>query len=281
MASQDAPPKASRLAPPSLFVPPSRNISTTDLSTERPPTSRTPTSTRAPLLRQRSTTKGNQAEAVAPPTSEPSTAGSPRQAPSNQHQQTRRRTRKSSSTSQTWAELQNTLEEVELSAASGANVFGAEHSRALEELRKAQVELAKAWARGEEGEEQGNENGIGEGLSLHNEGSQPNMREASAVLASDRSSKMGAGGSQRAGKDTGAGTKFGSKKSQLEEETENDILLARKRRLANDKYFERVNKGVVDVVAKLEIVADKMGEVELESQEIWGDKDSLDSESVV
>ena len=71
---------------------------------------------------------------------------------------------------------------------------------------------------------------------------------------------------------------FGGK-SQLEEETENDILLARRRRLANDRYFERVNKGVVDVVAKLEDVAKRMGGVEMESKEIWGEGDSMESGS--
>lgn len=36
-----------------------------------------------------------------------------------------------------WAEMQTTLEEVELNAVSGTHVFGAEHSKALEGLRAA------------------------------------------------------------------------------------------------------------------------------------------------
>jgi septum formation topological specificity factor MinE len=60
----------------------------------------------------------------------------------------------------------------------------------------------------------------------------------------------------------------------LEEETEQDILLARNRREANDKYFQRVNEGVLDVVAKLEEVANAMKAVEQESRDIWGETDS-------
>jgi septum formation topological specificity factor MinE len=74
----------------------------------------------------------------------------------------------------------------------------------------------------------------------------------------------GGGGQERAGGE------------EVEEETEVDILLARKRREANDRYFQRVNQGVLDVVSKLEEVAIAMREVELESKELWGD----DNESV-
>lgn len=274
MSTQDGGVKNKRLAPPSLFVPPSRNISTTDLNLSQQ-TTRSSISNRNPLLRQRST----QAEPLLSSSSEPSTAASPRQAPVTSEKQDKARSRRISTTERTWVELQNTLEEVELSAASVTNVFGPDHSRALEELRKAQVELARAWARGEEGEEEGDDSAAGDGLSGHKEGEQSGLRGASAVLASDRSQTIDSGAGQGAGKDAGQ-TKSGSKKTQLEEETENDILLARKRRLANDKYFDRVNKGVADVVAKLEIVADKMGGVEMESQDIWGDKDSLDNGSV-
>lgn len=48
-----------------------------------------------------------------------------------------------------WAEMQATLEEVELSASGGTHVFGAEHDRKLLELRTAQIALAQAWARSE------------------------------------------------------------------------------------------------------------------------------------
>ena len=45
-------------------------------------------------------------------------------------------------------------------------------------------------------------------------------------------------------------------------------------REANDKYFQRVNEGVLDVVAKLEEVASAMKAVEQESRDIWGETES-------
>jgi hypothetical protein len=74
----------------------------------------------------------------------------------------------------------------------------------------------------------------------------------------------------------GGGGGGGGQGKKMEEETEVDILLARKRREANDRYFQRVNQGVLDVVAKLEDVAIAMRAVEQESKELWGD----DNESV-
>ncbi|MCJ1299276.1 hypothetical protein MMC08_002068, partial [Hypocenomyce scalaris] len=65
------------------------------------------------------------------------------------------------------------------------------------------------------------------------------------------------------------------KGSKLEEETEGDILLARKRREANDRYFRRVNGGMLDVVGRLEEVAAAMEKVERESREIWNESDRL------
>jgi len=120
-------------------------------------------------------------------------------------------------------------------------VFGAGHSKTLEGLRLAQAGLAQAWARSEgEGEADG--------------------------LAVEREEGRGRSGT------------VGSGKSLLEEETEMDVALARKRREANDKYFQRVNKGVLDVVAKLEEVAKAMKGVEMESREIWGDRDSVEGD---
>ena len=62
----------------------------------------------------------------------------------------------------------------------------------------------------------------------------------------------------------------------LEEETERDIRLARKRREANDRYFSQVDRGVLEVVSKLDEVAGAMRRVERESREIWDE--SSDSE---
>jgi len=63
--------------------------------------------------------------------------------------------------------MQATLAEVELQGAfSSTHVFGEKHAAALEGLRVAQVELARAWGRGEEGEgadvEEGKEEGEGD-----------------------------------------------------------------------------------------------------------------------
>ena len=63
----------------------------------------------------------------------------------------------------------------------------------------------------------------------------------------------------------------------LDEETERDIVLARERREANDRYFDRVNSGVLDVVAKLDEVAQAMRSVERESKDIWNDTDGMSS----
>lgn len=163
-----------------------------------------------------------------------------------------------------WAEMQNTLEEVELSAISGTHVFGPSHSKALDELRTAQIELARAWARsGAEGETRD---------QSKQEQEQDKLLGTADILASERGKAAGRPRSGTNGTTT-------SQKSQLEQETENDILLARKRREANDKYFQKVNTGVLDVVAKLEEVAKAMKGVEQESKEIWGDKESLETGS--
>jgi len=143
-------------------------------------------------------------------------------------------------------------------------VFGAGHSKALEGLRVAQVGLAKAWAtsEGEEEKEGGVEGEAKAGLA-----------SADVTTALDRGPVVGGGelGRQRSGT-------VESGNNLLEEETELDIALAKKRREANDRYFQRVNKGVLDVVAKLEEVAKAMKAVELESRDIWGDTDSVDGD---
>lgn len=174
-----------------------------------------------------------------------------------------------------WAEMQNTLEEVELSAASSTHVFAPAHSRALDELRAAQIALAKAWARSEADEEgqvdeeraavvRGEETGLGLGTAN--------------ILAADRGEKVAGVGAAAAA--AAGGAKPASERTQLEEETEKDIELSRKRREANDRHFQRVNAGVLEVVAKLEEVAKAMKGVEQESKEIWRDGESIDTASV-
>jgi hypothetical protein len=147
--------------------------------------------------------------------------------------------------------MQNTLEEVELSAIKGPGmtVFGAEHSRALDELRRAQIELAKAWARSED-----------DGAA---DEQQRKASDAAPLAPLAKTSRP------RAGSSSGKGDKL-LDRIKLEEETEKDIELSRKRREENDRYFEKVNRGVQEVVVRLEEVAKAMRSVENESNEIWG-----------
>jgi hypothetical protein len=164
--------------------------------------------------------------------------------------------------------MQNTLEEVELSAIKGPGmtVFGSEHARALDDLRRAQIDLAKAWARSE----------ADESGQVVEERKSAKGTEATDMLAADRAETLRPGS---VGEGSGSGSTF--ERSRLEEETEKDIELSRKRREANDRYFEKVNKGVLEVVNKLEEVARAMKGVEMESQEIWHDGSSRDDSGSV
>jgi hypothetical protein len=174
--------------------------------------------------------------------------------------------------------MQATLEEVELSAGGGTRVFGPDHERKLGELRMAQIALAQAWARSEAddaiettgsglggGERNARSSAVsgenvfdGGGKTETGVGTGAGGSTAGTGSARPGSSGMGVSGQERLG-------------AKLEEETEVDILLARKRREANDRYFQRVNQGVLDVVAKLEEVATAMRAVEQESKDTWGD----------
>jgi hypothetical protein len=176
--------------------------------------------------------------------------------------------------------MQATLEEVELSATGGTRVFGPDHERKLSELRTAQIALAQAWARSEADDaietiSSGNvkspppgTEGVGEGAG---------KSETGGAAATDGAKSTAGTGSARPGS-SGMGGVGGAEKlgAKLEEETAVDILLARKRREANDRYFQRVNQGVLDVVAKLEEVATAMRAVEQESKDVWaeGEDDS-------
>ncbi|EEQ86900.1 hypothetical protein RJZ56_003186 [Blastomyces dermatitidis] len=173
-----------------------------------------------------------------------------------------------------WQQMQNTLAEVELSAMNGDHVFGTQHARALEELRDKQLALALAWARSEPDEVVENP---------------PVEESASATPATGPTTTGKGGGTGTSGGGGGGGTGGGGgaesmrkdstatamdkgiKEKFMSETTEREILLARKRREANDRYFDRVNSGVLDVVAKLEEVALAMRVVERESKEIWNE----------
>ncbi|KAK1754340.1 hypothetical protein QBC47DRAFT_383683 [Echria macrotheca] len=184
-------------------------------------------------------------------------------------------TRATDRTDALWAEMQATLEEVELSASGGTRVFGPDHERKLGELRMAQIALAQAWARSEADDaietvsSSGNAKTSPGGADAGPSGADGAGKSEAAGAATDGAKSTAGTGSGRPGSSGVGGT--GRIGARLEEETEVDILLARKRREANDRYFQRVNQGVLDVVAKLEEVATAMHAVEQESKDIWGD----------
>ena len=140
--------------------------------------------------------------------------------------------------------MQLTLEEVELSALGSTHVFGNAHNAALEELREAQIALAKAWGRGDADE------------------------EFPAVDA--------AWSPEDIGMDTGGGAEGEGGTAREGEE----IAEARRRREANDRFFKKVGEGVEQVVGKLDGVAVAMANVERESREIWDERESMETSSV-
>lgn len=204
-----------------------------------------------------------------------------------------------------WAEMQSTLEEVDLSASyniagtggtgasnGGIHVFGPEHAKVLEELRSAQMELAKAWARSEVADEEEERRGVERnekenllttGLGGKIAGIRPVPSDTGRSHPDQSHAEIEASYAGKSTAQTGSGSGPGVRTGEaagsqlMEEETKSDILLARKRREANDKYFKRVNEGVLDVVGKLEEVARAMGAVERESRDIWGE----DGDSVI
>lgn len=162
--------------------------------------------------------------------------------------------------------MQNTLEEVELSASKGPgmSVFGGAHSAALDELRRAQIELAKAWARSGD---DGGARGAAGGAAAADQHAGRRESDAATSLAPPAAKPAAR---PRGGSSPGRRGEKLFDRLKLEEETEKDIELSRKRREENDRYFEKVNQGVQEVVVRLEEVAKAMRGVENESNEIWG-----------
>lgn len=138
-----------------------------------------------------------------------------------------------------WDQMQNTLAEVEANAVSGDYAFGLDHSKTVENLRAKQLALAQAWARNEADE-------VVENLHAPND-------NLPAKTNDDNRHKV------------------------LDEKAEKDMALARKRRQANDRYFERVNNDVLDAVARLEDVAKAMQDTASKSKEIWSENESIPS----
>lgn len=226
-----------RLPPPSLFQgPPSRNESSASLHVGLSPGNQGPASAQRPgVQRSRSRMSGL------------SPNGNRSLSPFLSRTQSPRET---DSAEILWQEMQNTLGEVELSAFKGEHVFGEEHSRALEDLRLKQLKLAQTWTRNEADEVDENEN-----------------KETNGPSDSKTQKPSGVPHDNGATTTTDGAATYKA----LEAETEKDLQQARKRRLANDQYFDRVNNSVLDVVASLEEVAQAMRAVRKESEDIWND----------
>ncbi|KAK3674917.1 hypothetical protein LTR78_005261 [Recurvomyces mirabilis] len=250
--------KPSRLPAPALFVgPPSRNASQLSVSHQ----GLDPTKPRDPLNRQRSALvrSGNTKDGT--------------DAKDKDHAMPTLKKASEREADAKWREMQSTLNEVELTAQSSTHVFGESHAAALEELRKAQIELARAWGRGNE-----------------DKGSPTNPQadrfsEAESI-ARDR--QTGVGGRNRGNTDASASTVLsdesvlssGTARSPLEDETAQDIKLASERRAANEAYFKKVEGGVKEVVKKLEVVAEAMRGVEGESRSLWSQSSGSRSEDL-
>ncbi|GAB7358351.1 hypothetical protein MBLNU230_g2422t1 [Neophaeotheca triangularis] len=311
--------KPQRLPAPSLFVgPPSHNAS--NLSISRPDTDRPKTGTSAPATTQNQNSSNPQPQnrpSLPTPTLSASKLNDPNlqtrpdpatglpdqralDAAGESLQAERRKQRgehpdglrrpSDKSIDTKWREMQNSLNEVELTAQSSTNVFGASHAAALDELRRAQVELARAWGRGNE-DRAANVvgGGGGEGTDEKNVGRFAGADEIAGDRVDVANKKSGAG-RERTDTQTSAATasttlsdeeastaspqskgkgKDGVSKTALEDETAHDIKLASERRAANDRYFNKVDMAVKDVVTKLEGVAEAMRGVEGESRSLW------------
>jgi hypothetical protein len=257
-----------RLPAPTLFVAPqSVNASRSSLNLERPasttrPVERTKTNlTQQVRLETSNPPKRSESFSSSHGISSPLSTSTLRR-PGDQKQQEQKQRRSEA----LWVEMQSTLDEVELNAGStGSHVFGAAHSKALDELRTAQIALAQAWARSETEDDKT--------AADTNLASQTAAKGGHSTVAADVLGDAGNAPDKKQPERAGSPE---SVTSHLEEETENDIALANKRREANDQYFRIVNSAVNDVVAKLDEVAQAMKGVEQETKEIWGDKDSID-----
>ncbi|KAJ5226717.1 uncharacterized protein N7469_006723 [Penicillium citrinum] len=249
-----------RLPPPSLFQgPPSHNASNVSLAVPpaNPTSLTTPSGSQPPPL-NRSRSPGERSENRS--LLSPFLARRPSS------------TNDVDKTDAIWQEMQSALSEVELSAVTSEHVFGEKHAEALEDLRTKQLNLAQAWARSEADDE----------VVDSSRNTNTNTGDGESKGTTQRAGSISADGPTKdSGSEIGdlAPRRDGVSHRTLDDETEKDIILARKRRDANDRYFDRVNQGVLDVVAKLEEVSQAMRTVEQESKDIWSDSDSLTAPS--
>lgn len=234
--------KANRLPAPALFIgPPSRNASHLSLATSPPANSRPPAQGPYPSQTPpRSPRRAPDSSATPPP---PSITIAPPPPPSR------------AALDASWISLQRALDEVEAGSAARAGAFGANHGAALMSLRKAQARLAEAWApTGREAEVIARDYDKRE--DKHPFPPSVKLESLPPLLFTPR---------VQGGKDGKDNMRDG----------EEDLRSARERREKNEVYFAAVKKGMLDVVAKLEDVAQAMRKVEMEGREIWDEGGSL------
>lgn len=198
--------------------------------------------------------------------------------------------------------MQSTLNAVEITAQSSTHVFGESHARALDDLREAQILLARAWGRGND-EQQQNSTGQDETSSptdTANERAEHDGEISAGVNLQGFKLDADERRRARAGTDTsvastastaltgeseetehatrspvsGSGAGHKSRRANMEDETAQDVRRANERRAANEAYFRKVESSVQDVVKRLEGVAAAMRAVESESRSLWSASDS-------
>ncbi|QIW97216.1 hypothetical protein AMS68_002734 [Peltaster fructicola] len=207
--------RLNRLPAPTLFVgPPSRNASQLSLSRQAAESGVKPT--REPLQRQKSAFGRNDTDSALKP---------PKDIPTLQ---LRRPSDKSIETK--WREMQNTLNEVEFTAQSPMHVFGEKHAAALDELRRAQIELARAWGRGND--EQAAAPEVKDDIEKSESVLDPKVTRKRADTEASASTQL-------SGESEASDVTVRSVRSHLEEDTAEDVRLANERRAANEAYFKR------------------------------------------
>lgn len=177
-----------------------------------------------------------------------------------------------------WREMQNTLNEVELTAQSSTHVFGQNHAKALDDLRNAQVALAKAWGRGSEEKVKPTRDDVEE-INIGRFSAAEGVQTSPARLHRQRKDTEASASTVLSDESDVSEGSAKSGKSQLEDETAQDIKLASERRAANEAYFKKVDEGVKEVVERLEKVAEAMRGVEGESRSLWSNSDRSGSDS--
>ena len=264
--------KPNRLPAPTLFVgPPSRNAS--QLSVARAPTDTNPKTVRDPINRQKSALSraynadirdtSGEGDAAAKASKEPPTLKKPSE----------------KQVDAKWREMQSTLNEVELTAQSSTHVFGDSHAKALDDLRDAQVALARAWGRGNEDNATAASNDEAElNINRFKGGAEDVGSESARTQLRMRADTSASASTILSDESMLSDSSKASGRSQLEDETAQDIRLASERRAANEAYFKKVDRGVKEVVEKLEKVAEAMRGVEGESRSLWSNSDRSSTE---